>query len=287
MSPRAKARLLIVLAALFWSTNGLILKSLPEVHWLAITGMRALFASLLFLPGAGRMRVPLPKLLLAILLYALLTSTLMGSMQLGTAAQGIWLQYIAPAVLALWAYFVSRQRLRSYEIAAVILTTIAIVVIAGGGGSADQEKSLILGLISGVGFAFFVLVLKTLDTLPPASIHLWLNLGAAALLLSAAVALHISLPTAPRELLLLAVMGMGQLALGYYCFQSAIAGASAVEASIILLLEPILNPIWVYLVHGEIPTPRVMLGCGIIAVALIIFALGPVWRDAAKIEPPA
>jgi len=90
-----------------------------------------------------------------------------------------------------------------------------------------------------------------------------------------AAALRISLPAAPRELGLLAVMGIGQLACAYYLFQRGLAGTRAIEASLIVLLEPILNPIWVYLGVGEVPSPRVILGCGLIGSGLVIFAMGP------------
>jgi len=114
-----------------WSASGVILKSLPSVHWLAIAGVRSLFASLIFLPGLRAPRRPKAATLIAcILVYAVVVTALMGSMQLGTAAQGIWLQYIAPAVVGLYAWLVQRQRIRPVEAAAVVLTVAAVLLIA-------------------------------------------------------------------------------------------------------------------------------------------------------------
>jgi drug/metabolite transporter (DMT)-like permease len=271
-----RSRLLIIGAAIAWSISGLILKSLPGVHWLAIAGTRSLFTTLVFLPGIRGPRPPARKLIVAGLLFAGLVATLMGSMQLGTAAQGIWLQYIAPAIVALWSWLIYRQRLRAGEIIAALITVLAVTIIATSGGDAANRMSLALGLLSGVGFALFLLLFKSMAQFPAASINLWVNVIAGAVLFSLALIFRVPLPDSPREIAALAGMAVFQLGLGYYLFTWGIAGVSAVEASLIALLEPILNPIWVYLVIGELPSPRVIFGCGLIAVGLVVFALGAV-----------
>jgi drug/metabolite transporter (DMT)-like permease len=281
MPSHTSSRLFLVTAGIFWSISGVILKNLPDVHWLVIAGMRSLFAAIVFLPGLRQPRLPLAKLLAAILFFAIIVAALMGAMQLGTAAQGIWLHFTAPALVALWVWLVQRQRLRPTEMLAALLTLLAVVLIAGAGGGPAQRASLLLGLISGFAFAAFLLLLKSFGPVPAASVHLWVNLGAALLLLPLAFAFRVPFPTAPRDLALLAAMGMGQLGLGYYFFMAGISGATAVEASLIVLLEPILNPIWVYLLVGELPSPRVITGCALIALGLLAFALTPGRR-----EPP-
>ena len=278
MSPTA-ARLSLLVAAVFWSTSGALLKSLPDVHWLAVAGVRSLFASLLFLPGLRGPRPPARRLTVAVLLYAVLVSTLMGSMQLGTAAQGIWLQYIAPAVVALWTFFLWRQRLRWSEILAAALSVVAVLLIVSGGAGRAHAQSVLLGLVSGFAFAFFIISLTGFGDVSPPLIHVWTNLGTAALLIPLALILGVALPTFPRDILILAAMGLGQLALPYYLFQRALPHVRAVEASLIILLEPILNPIWTYLVVGEVPAPRVIGGCAMIAAGLVVYTLGPRGRS--------
>lgn len=275
MSSQTKSLLFLIAAASFWSTSGLVLKSVPSVHWLAIAGVRSCFAALLFLPGLAKPRPPAAKLLPAILIYAVLVSCLMGSMQLSTAAQGIWLQYSAPAVVALWAWLVQRQRVRPYEALAVVLTIFAVVLIVTGGNGRAHSQSVILGIISGVAFGAFVLLLKGFGDTPPASIFFWTNLGTAAIVIPVALVTGAPLPDQPREWLMLAAMGWFQLGLGYYFFQWGLVRVRAVEASLIVLLEPILNPIWVFLFLGEVPSTRVIIGCGLIAFALVAMAFSP------------
>lgn len=280
MTPRTTARAQLVLAAVLWSTSGVILKSIPSVHWLAIAGVRSLFAALLFLPGIWQPRPPWRKLLPAVILYAVLVSALMGSMQLGTAAQGIWLQYTAPAVVALWYRLVQRERLRPAQVVAVLLTIVAVALILSAGtrspeDQAAHQRSVWLGVVSGLAFGMFLVLLKSMADTPPSAIFLWTNLGTAVVLLPFMVALEIPVPVAGRELGLLAAMGIGQLALAYHLFQRGLARTHALDAALIVLLEPILNPIWVYLIRGESPAPQVIAGCALIALGLVAFALSP------------
>jgi len=285
--PRASARTMLVIAAVLWSTSGVLLKHLPAVHWLAIAGIRSAFGLIIFFPGFAQRRPPLPKLLAAVFLYLLLVSALMASMQLGTAAQGIWLQYVAPALIALWVWAVQKQRLRPAEVLAAALTVLALVLIATGGTGLAHRQSVAIGAIGGLGFGCFVLLLKNLGDIPPSSIFAWTNLGTAVIILPLLPALHIPFPHAARDWWLLAAMGIGQLCLPYYFFKRGLVHVRAVEASLIVLLEPILNPIWVYLFVRELPGPRVLIGCGLIAVGLVAFALSPREREAAQVSVTA
>lgn len=279
MVSHKKSVLFLLIAGLLWSASGVLLKSMPSVHWLAIAGIRSAFAAIIFLPGLAQRRPPLARLLPVILLYVVVVAALMGAMQLGTAAQGIWLQYIAPAVVAVWAYLIHRQRIRPAELAAVFLTVIAVILIVTGGNGLAHRQSVLLGLTSGIAFGLLIILLKNLGDTPPASIFFWTNLSVAAIIIPAGLAGGIAFPTATREIALLAMMGIVQLGLAYYFFQAGIAHTRAMEASLIVLLEPILNPIWVYLVLGEMPGARVAIGCGLIALALVAMALFPNRRD--------
>ncbi len=270
--------MLLVVTALLWSLGGAFLKSLPEVNWLMIAGVRSLAAALLFLPGLRMARPPARKLVPVVLLYAAVVTTLMGSMQFGTAAQGIWLQYTAPAVVALWAWRVRRQKPTRTEGAALALTGIALVLIVTGGSGVDHRYSLLLGLVSGIVYGGLIIGLKDLSDVPAPAIHVWTNLGAAALVLPIALCFGVPFPAAPRDLGLVVVMGLVQLAVPYHLFQWALKRTRALEASLILLLEPILNPTWAYLVTGEVPSPRVIAGCVLIACGLFAFTVGAAGR---------
>ncbi len=270
----------IVIAAVLWSMSGVFLKSMPSVHWLVVAGARSFFAAFVFLPGVRvRGRVKPATLVACVIAYLVLVSSLMGSMQLATAAQGIWLQYMSPAVVALYAWLVLRQRIRPVEAAAVLLSIVAVLLIALGGSGRSHQQSVALGVISGFAFGALVLLLKSAGDAPPATIFFWTNMGTAAIVAPIALATGASFPHAAREWIMLALMGWFQLGIAYYFFQWGLTRVRAVEASLITLVEPILNPIWVYLLLKEVPSTKVIIGCALMGAALVATALCPNQRD--------
>jgi DME family drug/metabolite transporter len=77
------------------------------------------------------------------------------------------------------------------------------------------------------------------------------------------------------QLGILAVMGAVQLGLPYFLFSKGLQSVSLQEASLIALIEPVLNPIWVALVVGEIPSIATIAGGGLIVVGLGVRYLAP------------
>ncbi len=98
-------------------------------------------------------------------------------------------------------------------------------------------------------------------------------------LLAALVALPVGLggpaPT-PLDLALVLYLGVFQLGLAYLCFSRGLLHTPAVEASLLMLLEPVLNPIWTFLVAGERPGPWAMAGGAVVLAATAWRTLAPV-----------
>jgi drug/metabolite transporter (DMT)-like permease len=97
--------------------------------------------------------------------------------------------------------------------------------------------------------------------------------------LAAAASLPLSLPLPPSratDWLVLAFLGLFQIALAYVLLSRGIGGVPALEASLLLLLEPVLNPLWAWLVHGERVGPRVLAGGAMILTATLLNS----WHDA-------
>jgi drug/metabolite transporter (DMT)-like permease len=114
--------------------------------------------------------------------------------------------------------------------------------------------------------------------------------GPGALLWGSVIAAAVTLPlwgtgpsAAPSDLALLLFLGVFQLALAYVCFAKGLTGVTAVEASLLMLLEPVLSPIWAYLVVGERPGPWALAGGAIVLAATgwrtVAPALGRARRD--------
>jgi drug/metabolite transporter (DMT)-like permease len=81
--------------------------------------------------------------------------------------------------------------------------------------------------------------------------------------------------TAPswNQIAVLAVFGVFQMAFPYWLFSRSLRAVSAQEAALITLIEPLLNPVWAYLVTPAKDTPNVWMFAG---GALILLAL--VWK---------
>ncbi len=97
--------------------------------------------------------------------------------------------------------------------------------------------------------------------------------------LAAAAALPLSLPlpsSRATDWLVLAFLGLFQIALAYVLLSRGIGRVPALEASLLLLLEPVLNPLWAWLVHGERVGPRVLAGGAMILTATLLNS----WHDA-------
>jgi drug/metabolite transporter (DMT)-like permease len=79
---------------------------------------------------------------------------------------------------------------------------------------------------------------------------------------------HSELSLSAGEALTLALMGVVQLGIPYFLFSKGLETISLQEASLIVLIEPVLNPVWVALVVGEMPAPATMVGGGVILLSL-------------------
>jgi drug/metabolite transporter (DMT)-like permease len=81
-----------------------------------------------------------------------------------------------------------------------------------------------------------------------------------------------------------------QIALGYVCLGIGVRRAPAMTTAMLLLVEPVLNPLWVWLLHGEVPGSRALAGGGVILAATAVQALagaGPTGRGPADRGMPA
>jgi drug/metabolite transporter (DMT)-like permease len=206
----------------------------------------------------------------------------------GAAANAIFLQNTAPVWVYLFAVLVLGERGDRRGWQSVLLAAAGAVVIVAGGWPADlppeQQTDAILVLFMGVGsgvvYAVVVIFLRVLRDHASAWL-VALNLLGTAVTLGLVVlvtegpagfAAWVTASTASC-LAVLAVFGAVQMALPYWLFTRGLRSVSPHEAAIITLIEPLLNPVWAYLISPatDTPTTPMFLGGG-----LILFAL--VWR---------
>lgn len=265
-----------MLGTLIWSLGGAFAKvltlptplgvHLPPVDPWAMAFYRVLFAGLVLLPALRRHDVSLaPGMLVMAVFFAAMNGLYVSALTLGTAANAVILQYTAP----MWMYLASvwwlGEKADRRNTMALALGLVGVVVIVAGGWQSDNLQVVALALASGVAYAGVVIGLR----IHREASSLWLtvvnHLGGALLLLP--FVWRVESPTAP-QLGVLFLFGAVQMALPYWMVARGMRVVSPQEAGTIMLLEPILNPVWAYLVSGEQPAAITLVGGAFIVGAL-------------------
>ncbi len=272
-----RAVLLLALAALLWSTGGLLIK---HVDWppLAVAGGRGLFAGLFLLAARGRQlrfTWSRPQLLGAVF-YAGCTVAFCSATKLTTAANAILLQYTAPVWIALfgaWALGERASRL-DWLTVAIVLGGMALFLADGlsiGGNLLGDG----IALLSGVFFAAMVIALRyQKDSSPLESVILGNALG---FIIGLPWMLSAPPPSASGWGALI-TLGIVQLGISYLLYAYAIRHVTALQAVLIPVIEPLLNPVWVLLALGEKPTPLSLAGGAIVLAAVTLRAVASLRR---------
>lgn len=262
----ARAVGLMAAAALCWSLGGLLIKS---VAWppLAVAGGRGFIAAAFLAVFAPRFRFTWSAAQIGgAVAYAATTILFVTATKLTTAANAILLQYTAPVWIALFgAWFLGERATRADWL------TIMIVFCGMGLFFCDDLQLAgfagnLTALASGVAFASMTLLLrKQKDASAEESIFLG-NLLAGVV----GLPFMFSAQSCPdvRGWIALALLGVVQLGFSYLLYARAIRHITALEAVLIPVIEPILNPIWVLLALGERPGRLSLVG-GIIVLTAI------------------
>lgn len=264
-SSLARGRLFVLAAALLWSLSGVFAKGI-DLPPLSIALYRSLFAGLALLPLVPRRnRVFRPVMIPCALVFGAMIGMYIAAIKYTTAANAILLQCTATFwLIPLGALFLKEFPDRR-ALAGIALATlgIAVIVIWGYDRSRPQEGlGVVLALVSGIAYASVVIGLRWLRALDPTWLSVVNNLGGA---LTLGFWMLLTTGTLPgpgttTQALQLAAFGTIQMAIPYALFARGLRDIGAAEAGLLGLVEPLVNPLWVYLAHGERPAPATFLG---------------------------
>jgi drug/metabolite transporter (DMT)-like permease len=259
----------VVVAVLLWSTGGLFIKwgTLTDTE---LSGARSLFAAatVMLLTRREGFRLNLvtavASVFYAALLYLFVRATL-----LTTSANAIFLQYTAPIYILLAEPFFFKEKYRAADFVVVAFCIAGMSLFFVGQLRPQDVEGNIAALASGACFAVFFLLLRhpRAREVNRASSVIYGNLLLALVVLPAVVrgAEHFT----PTNLLLAAYLGIVQLGISYALLTLGVArGMKSLDASIIGYIEPVLNPVWVFLFLGERPSKWALLGGAIIITAV-------------------
>ncbi len=259
--------LLLAGAALCWSTAGVLIKFIA-VSWsgLAVAGARGGIAAIFLLLTHRGLRFHFSGIqCLAAALYAACTVAFCLATTLTSAANAILLQYTAPVWVALLGAALLREPTGRADWITIGVTLAGMALFFKDGLTVGHLTGDLLALLSGLFFAGMTIALRRQKD------------GSAieSIILGNVLACLVCLPWLARSpalpasgWLALVVLGTVQLGLSYLLYARAIRHVTALEAVLIPVVEPILNPIWVLLFVGETPSRWALAGGAIVLGAV-------------------
>ena len=203
------------------------------------------------------------------------------SNKLTTAANAILLQSTYPLYLLLLGPLFLKEKLRLADVAIVGGVILGAAILFSGSErivatAPDPVRGNIVALASGLAWALTIAALRWLGKRDPrAESAASVAIAGNAIAFVACLPLAIGGPVAhqqihPQAIAVIVWLGVFQVGLGYVCLTRSIRHVPAVEAATLLLIEPVLNPIWAWLIHGEQPSGRALTGGAIIMVAAFV-----------------
>lgn len=265
-SPLNRGRFLIFTAAVLWSLGGFFIKEI-DAGASAIVLWRCLFAALILLPLMRFNNLPTRgDAAVSIVLFALLLGLYVGSTKATTAANAIFLQYTAPLYVIALGPMLIHERLRRADALPFIICLSGIVVLFAGNQGDGDATGLWLGAGSGLFYGIFFLWLRRMRYANPVAITFINCVGVVVIFAFIPASWHVD----SEDLVLLFIMAAVQFTIPYVLFTKGIQTVPAAESSLIALIEPVLNPVWVALFYGEDPTTATVIGGAVIITGLAL-----------------
>lgn len=274
---RRRGQVYVALAALAWSSAGLLQRELTVGTATQIAG-RALFAAialLLFVASTERgdtarvfLRMGRAELAVAVL-TAIASGTFIVALSHSTVANVLFMQALSPIAAALIAWVALREGASRRTVAAMIVALAGVGLMVGGPGGAH-----------GLGLAFSVVMTLSFALTLVITRHRRDISMAPAVCLSQVLVLVVVGPFAhpgtvgARDLGLIALLGFGQIGLGLAFLTMGARLIPAAEVALITLLEVVLGPLWVWLALSERPSTATLLGGATVVVAVVLQARG-------------
>jgi drug/metabolite transporter (DMT)-like permease len=254
---RRQAIFFLVLAAILWSSSGLLIKI---ISWqpLSILSGRSILSTMVFwiyLRCPTRFRWTGLQAVGAVGYVGTQLFFIMAT-KLTTAANAIFLQYTVPIYIILFGYWFLNERPEQADWISLAVIFTGLFLFFGDDLNFNGLSGNLLAIVSGMSMAVMMLCMRKQKDGTPANTILLGNLigsviGFPSLLQESFSFQHIGI---------IAYLGIFQIGLSFVLYSIAIKRIQALESTLILTLEPILNPLWVFLVIGEIPGKQALIG---------------------------
>ncbi|MCE1189234.1 MAG: DMT family transporter [Ignavibacteria bacterium] len=271
-----KGMLAILVAAILWSSGGVFIK-LINLEAMQIAGLRAAFTLLTFLILFRKENFRFNKLtFMAAICYTGILTLFVAATKLTTAANAIFLQYTAPMYVLVLEPIMLGTKLRRINIVTLIVCFIGMALFFVDKINAGNMTGNLLALASGLTFAGFLLIMR--KNRPEYQISSIFQGNILVLLICSFSLAHVHDPSAP-DILMCAFLGVVQIGIAYGIFSYGLKHVEAIEASLLSIIEPVLNPVWVFIWYHEQPSVYAITG-GIIILSTM--AIRTVYTESRK-----
>ncbi|NUQ26206.1 MAG: EamA family transporter [Saprospiraceae bacterium] len=257
----------VTVAAILWSTGGLFIKLLPFDAF-TILCYRSACAAIVFGFLARKRLFQFTKASIIVSLsYTALLVCFVTSTKLTTAANAIFLQYTAPIYILLLEPVLFKLKIERINIIAIVACLVGMSFFMFGDLEVGNMTGNILALGTGVFLAVVMLGQRFNKPELNETAIFWGNI----LVILVGLPSYLDSPTPTFvQWGMLLFLGFIQIGLGYALFTYGLKRTLAIESALIAFLEPILNPVWVFLGYGERPSTMALIGGLIIIGSLVL-----------------
>lgn len=268
---RYKAIIMQLCAAVLWSTGGMLIK-LVDLNSIAIAGIRSLITIAVIFPFLKKSTMKLTKnKVLGAISYTSLVLLFISATKSTTSANAILLQYTSPIYIAIFGGWLLNEKAKLRDWVTILFIIGGMVLffiddIAGG-----STKGNILAILSGVALGFNTMFMRREKDADPLENVFWGSI------LTVLVSLPFVFEKAPsmQSWIGLVLLGVFQLGISYTLYARAIKNITALESTFLSLVEPLLNPLWVFLTIGELPGKWAVVGGIIVLASVTVSCLRP------------
>lgn len=264
-SEHNKGILAVFFTAVLWSSGGLLIK-LVTLNSMQISFFRCLIAAVVFALMFRKRILRVNKLsLLNSFTYAAVLILFVIATKTTTAANAIFLQSTAPIYVLIFEPILTKTHWEKLNIITIIICFLGMILFFTGDLTPGDIEGNIAALLAGVAFAAFFLGMKKNDPQYGESSIFYGNIIVTLFCIPFITDMN---TISTENLTLVTLLGVFQIAFAYALFSYGLKRIIAVEASIISMFEPVLNPIWVFIGYGEVPSFFAIIG-GIIIITAI------------------
>lgn len=265
LADHRKGILGVMAAALLWSSGGIFIK-LISLNAFQLACLRSVFAALVFVILFKKKLLEVNGLtFLNAVFYAGILILFVLATKMTTAANAIFLQYTAPIYVLFLEPVINKTKYELINIITIVFCFIGMVLFFIGELSPGHIQGNIIAMLSGVAFAAFLVGMRKNRPEYQFSSIFYGNVLIALICFPSLFSIeHFTLP----DFGMIAFLGIFQIGIAYAIFSYGLKRVYAIEASLISMIEPLLNPVWVFVGYGEIPAIMAIAG-GIIIISAI------------------